>query len=478
MATISSLGVGSGLDLNGMVSKLVALERQPLQGLQSRASAIQTRISTFGQVGSQFAQLGDTVNALASSSGWNTQRASSADNAVVQAAVKGTGAPAQAGIHTVQVQQLATPQTLAGASMVASTALGGGSLVIDMGRYAADGSFVADASRSAVTVTISAAASTPADIAAAINAANAGASASTVTDATGTRIVLNSRASGEGNAFRVQVTADPGAGLASLAYPPDAGPPVVGMQRSRAAADAVALVNGVTVQSATNQLDHALPGLSLTLSRVSTSEVAITVSADGDARRKQVDDFVKAWNTVNKTLADALAYNETTRQAGPLQNDRVALAMQQALRSALRSSRSGGEFTRLSDAGLEVQRDGSLRVNEGKLGAALAQGSALGSLLHASGTAGVSDGIALRLKNLIAGFNSDGTGALANRNSALQAELKRNSDAQARVNDRADRIQKQLVKQYTALDASVSRLNALNGYVSQQITNWNRSNDN
>ena len=477
MATISSLGVGSGLDLNGMVSKLVALERQPLQGLQSRASAIQTRISTFGQLGSQLAQLADAASALASSSGWNTQRASSAESAVVQAAVKGGSGSAQAGIHTVRVQQLASAQTLASSSLGASAALGGGSLVIDMGRYAADGSFEADAARSPVTVSISAAASTPADVVAAINAANAGISASTVTDATGTRIVLNSRTSGEANAFRVQVNAD-GGSLAALAYPPDAGPPVVGLQRSRAAADAIALVNGVSVQSATNQLDEVLPGLSLTLSRASASDVAITVAADGDARRKQLDDFVKAWNTANKTLADALAYNETTRQAGPLQNDRVALAMQQALRSALRSSRSGGEFARLSDAGLEVQRDGSLRVNEGKLGAALAQGQALGSLLHASGTAGVSDGIALRLKNLIAGFNGDGTGALSNRNSALQAELKRNGAEQDRVNDRVDRIQKQLVKQYTALDANVSKLKALNGYVSQQITNWNRSNNN
>ncbi|NBS47666.1 MAG: flagellar cap protein FliD, partial [Betaproteobacteria bacterium] len=97
MATISSLGVGSGLDLNGMVSKLVALERQPLQGLQSRASAIQTRISTFGQLGSQLAQLADAASALASSSGWNTQRASSAESAVVQAAVKGGSGSAQAG---------------------------------------------------------------------------------------------------------------------------------------------------------------------------------------------------------------------------------------------------------------------------------------------------------------------------------------------------------------------------------------------
>jgi len=476
MATITSLGIGSGLDLNGMVSKLVALERQPLQGLQSRASAIQTRISTYGQVGSQLAQLADLADALASSSGWNAQRASSADSTVVQAAAPGGGASAQTGIHTVRVQQLATPQTVASASVGASTALGGGSLILEMGRYAADGSFSADAARSATSITIDAAASTPADIAAAINAAQTDVVASIVTDTTGTRLVLNSSATGEANGFRLQASPADG-DLAQLAYPADAGPPAVGLQLGRAAADAIALLNGVTVQSASNQLDAALPGLSLTLARASGTDVAITVAADGEARRKQIDEFVKAWNTVNKTLGDALAYNPSTRQSGPLQSDRVAQAMQQALRSVLRSSRTDGELARLSDAGLEMQRDGSLRVNEGKLGTALAQGQALGSLLHASGTAGVSDGIMLRLKSLIAGFNSEDSGALANRNSALQAELERNGDAQERLNERVERVQKKLLKQYGALDANVSKLNALNGYVSQQISNWNRSNN-
>ena len=106
--------------------------------------------------------------------------------------------------------------------------------------------------------------------------------------------------------------------------------------------------------------------------------------------------------------------------------------------------------------------------------AALTQGEDLGKLFNATGTAGVSDGIARRLKSLADGLtNTDGS--LTTRTSQLQSSVRRNSDDQHRVNDRVANVEKRLRAQYGALDKSMSGLTALNAYVSQQVTLWNKN---
>ena len=44
--------VGSGLDLNTIVTQLVALERQPITKLQTQASSLNSKISLYGTVNS------------------------------------------------------------------------------------------------------------------------------------------------------------------------------------------------------------------------------------------------------------------------------------------------------------------------------------------------------------------------------------------------------------------------------------------
>lgn len=515
MATFTSLGIGSGLDLNGIVSKLVALERQPLQLLQKRAQALQSQISLYGQIASQLSAVSDAASRLASASSWAGLAVTSSNTQVVAAALGGSGT-ARAGSYQVQVNQLAAGQTLASDALDAQQGVGSGSLSIELGTWSGS-TFSATSGASPLTINVSAPNNTPAAIADAINAASGGDGpvvASTLTDASGTRVVVSSRDTGAAQGFRISVTDPTDSGLKRLAYPPVTTTGTItqqvpvfetltnpitgavtqvltgyttqtqtvsttqGMTRSREAADAQLTIDGVALSSASNRFDDAIPGVSLLLGQVSASPVTVTVSADAEGRREQVESFVEAYNTLARTLASATAYDAASKTAGPLQGDRTAIALQQALRSVLRSVREGGTYARLSDVGIEQQRDGTLRINAQRFDAALANGAELGALFNASGTAGVGDGIFVRLRSLARQASLPDAGTVALRTEALQNSVQRNDREQDRVNDRADRIQARLIAQYSALDKSLAGLNALGGYVSQQVQAWNATQNN
>lgn len=470
MATISSPGIGSGLDINSIVTQLVAVERRPIQQLQSRATAIQARLSAMGQLKSQLSALADASDKLANPSAWNRKLAASSDAAAVTATVSPSYAANGAGSISINVQRLATAQSLASSPLVANQGVGEGKIVIQLGSWNSAGDTFTPSSAPPVEIDITAGNNTPSEVASRINAAAAGVTATTITDAAGTRLVVRSAATGQAGGFQLSAT-ETGAsapGLERLSYPSGT------MTRTQAAGDALVSLNGVDISSASNRLDSALTGLSLDLLRPTTSPVEVSVAPDAKAQRALVDDFITAYNTLNKTLSSYVAYNAETRTGGALQGEQTAVAIQSGLRTALRSTVASGAYTRLADVGIQQARDGSLSIDEQKMASALARGDDLGSLFNRTGTPGTSDGIARRVASLAKGLAAT-DGALTTRTSALQDNARRNSEAQDRLNDRVALVEKRLRTQYAALDKSMSGLNALSSYVSQQVTLWNKS---
>jgi flagellar hook-associated protein 2 len=150
--------------------------------------------------------------------------------------------------------------------------------------------------------------------------------------------------------------------------------------------------------------------------------------------------------------------------------------MQSVLRSMVGSSTSGSSvYRRLSDVGIELQKDGvTLGINTAKLATAANNGTELQKFFITDNKNALTDGFAIKFKNFGAGVLATG-GAVANKAKALQLELKRNGDEQQKVNDRADRLQARLTAQYSALDGKLAGINALAAYVQQQVTTWNKS---
>ena len=245
--TLSSPGIGSGLDINGIVSKLMSIESQPMTKLQTEGKNLQTQLSAVGQLQSLMSSFQDAVKPLTQSSSYQQTSAVSSDSLSVGAS---TGTGAVTGTYSVNVSAVASAQTLVSAQgqFTASTdTVGTGSITLRLGTWNAGlTSFTPQTGSSDVVIPIDSTKNTLAGIRDAINAANAGVTASIVTDSSGARLALASTATGAANGFRVTVSDDDGnntdaSGLSRLAYDPANS--AAQMTRAQAAADTSATIN-------------------------------------------------------------------------------------------------------------------------------------------------------------------------------------------------------------------------------------------
>jgi flagellar hook-associated protein 2 len=472
MATISSPGIGSGLDVSSIVSQLVALDKAPLTQLKTAATSFQTKLSTYGTIKSQMSALGDAAAKLSASGGWNAVGATSSNPSAVGVTVS-AGAPATS--LTMEVSVLAKAQSAASTAVPTGSAVGSGSMTIELGTWS--GSSFAAGAGTPVSISIAAGEDTLAEIAAKINDADAGVSATVLKDASGERLLLRSKETGEENGFRITVADDDGnhtdlGGLSSLAF--SAGN-TAGTTQTQAGVNAQATINGVAITSASNRLSDTLPGMTLQLSQVTTAPVEIEVSSDLEAVRTNVQAFIDAYNTIATTLASATRYDAGSKSAGALQGDSTATGLQNALRGMMRSVTSSTPFSRLVDAGIEMSSSGKLELDSEKFDAALSGNlQGLKNLFTSVTGDNATEGFGLKIKKFATGLvESDGT--LGNKTKALQKSIDRNTIEQERVNDRAARNELRYLAQYNAMDANVARLNSINSFISQQITLWNKA---
>ena len=471
MATISSPGIGSGLDVQSIVSQLVALERVPLNRLETQASTIQSKLSLFGTIKSQMSALGDAASKLSSASSWAVTTATSSN---AQAVSVTSSASTPAGIYSVGVQQLARAQSASSGAVAQGTVIGSGSITIELGSWSGT-SFTANGAASS-SITIDAGADSLTDIVASINAANAGVTAAVLRDASGERLLLQSKDTGITNGFRITVSDDDGnntdaAGLSRLAFDPGT---ASGMTLAQSALDAQFTINGVSTTSSSNRLTDTLPGMTLQLSEVTSQPVQLTIASDTAGIRKNIEDFVTAYNKVNNTLSDALKYDEATKKAGLLQGDATVVGLQNALRSVMRSITDSSPYTRLLDVGLELKSGGILEVDGSKLDSSLQNLDDVRNLFSIRTGVATTEGFGLKLKNFANGLLG-AEGSLTYRSEALQASLDRNEKEQDRINVRLSTVEQRLLAQYSALDTKLAGFNGLSSFVTQQLTLWKNS---
>jgi flagellar hook-associated protein 2 len=241
MASISSAGIGSGLDVSSIITQLMAVEKAPLTQMQKDASKVQSKLSAYGTIQSHVAALRDAASKLTQPATWGDTSATSTDSSVVAAT---TDSAAVASSYSLTVQQLASAQTLVSKAWPASVStVGSGHLRIEMGSWSAGQSaFTPKSGASGIDVFVSAT-DTLADVRDKINSAKTGVMASIVNDASGARLVMRSSETGAANAFRISATDDDGTdgdsnGLSALAFDPSAS--VTAMSQTQAALDAQA----------------------------------------------------------------------------------------------------------------------------------------------------------------------------------------------------------------------------------------------
>ncbi len=475
---ISSQGIGSGLDVNSIVSQLVAIEKQPLQALQTKATAIQKQITLYGTIQSQVSALQDAAYNLNSATTWATQKATSSNPAAVSITAGSTATPTT---FSMDVTRLAQAQTTASRTITAGAAIGAGAgtgvLTIQLGSWGSSGAgpFVAG-SATAVNINVNESDSYS-TIAAAINAANAGVKATVLRSGTTERLSLQSSTTGADAGFTISSNGG-FAALDSLSFTSlgNGSESVAGMESSQAGLNATVKINGVLVESATNTLSNVVTGLTMGLSQLTTagSPVQITVQTDTDALQKSVQTLADTYSALSKTLADATKYVPPPGVSGVLQGDSTTVGIQQMMRNIVGSSSTGSTFSRLSEVGLEVQTDGSLKLKTAKLATAMTDVDNLKKLFMQDNSNTTTNGFALKFRDFTKGLISF-DGRVVNKATALQGASKRNVADQDRVNNRAAAVEKQLRVQYGNLDATMAKMNSLSSYVTAQLAQWNKT---
>jgi flagellar hook-associated protein 2 len=477
--SISSAGIGSGLDVNSIVSSLMAVEQRPLNQLQDQASSLGTRLSTVGKMQGYFSALQTKANALTSATLWSGTIATSADTAAVKVS---TSTGAVAGNYAVAVDHLAGGQTVTSAALASSSAtLNEGTLTIELGSYQAGvpaAGFDAKVGANAITLSIGSGDTSLASLRDKINAAGAGVSATIITDASGARLSLRSTDTGVENAFRISTTetVDDGnaaTGLSALNY--DATATSSSMTRNTTAINAALTVNGIPLSSASNTLNNVADGLSLSLLKPTTSDIDISVTADTASVKTAITDFVAAFNTLTGFIKAQTAYNADSKVAGTLQGDQATLAIQSQLRAVLNEgSSASSSWSRLSDIGLALKADGTLDTNTTKLDNALGNLDELKKLLATDGSSSADSGFVRRFKRLAdAALGSEGV--FQSRTDSINASVTRNTKSQDALQKRLTVTEARLRAQYSALDTKMATLNNLSSYMTQQITQYNKS---
>ncbi len=378
---LSAPGIGSNLDVNGIVTQLLAIERQPLIALDQKEANFQAKISAYGSIKSALSSFQSAVRGLSDISKFQILKATSADTTVYTASASSSAVP---GNYAVEVTQLAQAHTLRSGGFANLTdVVGSGTLTFQYGTLGSN-PFTLNTDKAAQSVTISASQNTLSGIRDAVNTANIGVTASIVNDgAAGTpyKLIFTSKDTGVNNSLKVTVTdADTThtdtSGLSQLAYDPNAG---VGsgknLVQTAAAQNALLNVNGITgISKASNTVNDVIQGVTLNLLKPAPgTTVNLTIVKDTASVKANVEAFVKAYNDINKTVKDLTAYNASTKQAALLQGDSSALSIQRQIRSTLTNALqfAGGNYTLLTQIGVSFQNDATLKLDSAKLQTAI-----------------------------------------------------------------------------------------------------------
>lgn len=460
MATISSPGIGSGLDVNSIITQLMAIERKPLDNLEAAETKIQNQISEVGKIKSALSKFRDLAVKLGSASFW-AQTTGTASNSAVSVA---TGSTALAGSYKVQVDSLAYAQSIASPVFAASTT------TLNAGTVHIENPLAADPAATAIDVTVEAT-DTLASLRDKINAAGGSVTASILTDASGARLMLRSKETGALNAFAVTTTG--GGALDGLTWNPQTASG--GATSAQVAADAVAFINDIPVSSASNTMNDVVDGVTLTFNNTTVEPMTVTVAADTAAIKKTLTDFASAYSDLARLIATDTKYDAASKTSGVLQGDSAIVGLQSRLRAMIGAGSSASSaFGRLSDIGFEMQQDGSLTANASKLDKAIANLPELKlAFANSSLTDPSLDGFAKRLRTIADDALGTG-GVLTSRTDGLNEKLERNQDSQERLELRLAQTQARIEKQYTMLDAKLGQLNSLSSYVTQQVALWSK----
>ena len=441
MATITSLGAGSGMDLEGLVTSLMAVEKRPLTQLQKQTASYNTKISSLGKLSSslsalqtaaknlQPATLQSPLDKFAKYEASLTKTASGGEIGTVTA---DTGAVA--GSYKLNVTQLAQGQKITSGALDNISA---GTLKISV-----------DGQDTDINITDTSAEG----IRNAINQAKTGVTATIVNGNDGPRLMLSGE-EGASKAFSLS-------GVAGLEY--DASANSGSFTRAQAAQNAAFTVDGIAASSASNKVTGVVEGVTLNLT--GTGESTLNVKQDNTTNlKKSLEEFVTAYNNAVSSMASMGSYNADTKVAGELQGNTILRNAQQTLSKLVfdTTSTTDGVSQRLADIGISFKgSDGKLTLDADKLAAAIDKNPEAVANLASS----VGDAFNTAMDRIV------GTGGqIQNSTDAMRLTVKDLESRQEALSLRLEGIEKRYRTQFSALDTLMSSMNSVSSYLAQNL---------
>ena len=378
---ITATGIGSGLDVESLVSQLVLSDVQPVENrLNTKEATYLAQLTAYGSVKSALAKFQTAAASASAASQYTGKLASTSSSDAVTATAEPSAAVAD---YAVDVVSLATAQSLASGAFSATTeTLGTGTLTISLGTVTYDSvagsvtGFTQKSGTSAVSVVIDSSNNTLTGVRDALNAAGAGLNASVVNDGSGYRLVIQSNTTGAENAISISVddTGDSNstdnAGLSQLAFNESA----ANILQTGSGADAAIKINGLDVTSPSNTVSGAVEGVSFTLKKITSSAATVAITKDTAKATAGMNGLINGFNQLNAELNSLTAYNAAASRSSVLTGDATLRNLASNVRASLNAAvaNSGGQYSTLAELGITTNViDGSLSLNNTKFAAIL-----------------------------------------------------------------------------------------------------------
>lgn len=451
MASISSLGVGSNIDLQSMLTKIMAAESAPIKTIGTKIANINNKISVYGTLKSKLDALRSAAETLEFPSRLSAIAATSSDANVLGATAT---VNATVGQYSINVTQLASAQKDVSPAYEANTVFGAGKLTFTI---------AGDAATHDVNIADGDSLSTIGDK---INSANLGITATVISGTQGDRLILTGAKSGAGNTFSFTSTVP-------APNSPSTGSPQTALENkdttlSISAKNGEMTIDGIKVSSSTNTFANTVKGL--TLNVLSEGKSTVNVKNDSEKITSAVQTFVDAYNAAVSFLKTNSAYDTTTKTGQALSGDATVRSILGSLSSAritTPAALSSASIKTLSGIGVSIQQNGLMSLDTTKLKNAIsASADDVNKVINAYGKS-FGDSVSNLLNT---------TGTVSNRVNSLNSLLKSTTASQDALVLRVANIEKRYRSQFSSLDTLLSSMTKTSSYLSQQFAALSSSN--
>ena len=447
MASSTINGLGSGLDISGIVKALASAEKAPKQTqINNQTTTATTSLSAIGSVKSALETFRAAVAKLNTASSFSGLASSSSDEAIAKIKL---GDGASSGNYALEVTQLATASKISTQIYEKTSTIVNGSgesqtLTINQGNATHSVNIAAGATLQQARDTIN------------DQLQSKGITANIVTDASGSRLIFSSTKMGEGTELTLAGDASMAQGVSTIAKPQNA----------------KYTLDGLALESASNTVTGAISGVDITLVKEGKSNLAVT--SNSDTLKTSVNSFVTAYNalmtTINTQTKVTTGADGAATGSAALTGDATMRSLVNSVRNEISHSVGATGLRTLSQLGINtVQKTGLLEFNDTKWDAAVkTYGADINNLFTGK------DGLLTRMTNVTEEYTKAG-GILASRQTSLTNQLKELEESQQALDRRIDSLTDTLTKKYNAMDTMVAQLKATSDSVMTTLNALNKA---